>query len=137
MTDCIFCKVLKGEIPSAKIYENDKILAFLDINPVNPGHTLVVPKKHIKNMEDVPDDLLSELIIAVKKITKAIKEALGTDSVNLGLNNGILAGQLVPHVHFHIMPRFEKDGYKHWEGKPYKKGQMEQVQKSITKYIKE
>lgn len=135
MNDCIFCKILKKEIPSAKIYENDKIYAFLDINPVNPGHTLVVPKKHYEHLEDIPDELLAELITAVKKITAAVKEALGTDNFNLGLNNGRLAGQLVPHVHFHIIPRFEKDGYKHWEGKPYKEGQMEQVQKSIAKYL--
>ena len=133
--NCIFCKILKGEIPSNKIYENDKILAFLDINPNNPGHTLVIPKEHYEHLEDVPDELLEEVIKIVKKVTIAVKEALGTDSVNIHLNNGKTAGQLVPHMHFHIIPRFENDGYKLWSGKSYKEGQAEQVQKNITKYL--
>ena len=132
---CIFCKILKNEIPSNKIYENDNVFAFLDINPVNPGHVLVIPKEHYDHMEEVPDDLLCEVIKAIKKITIAVKEALGTDSVNIGINNGKLAGQIVPHVHFHIMPRFENDGHELFHGKPYQEGQAEQVQKNITKYL--
>ena len=133
---CIFCKIIKGQIQCAKVYEDDKVLAFLDINPVNPGHTLVVPKEHYEHMEQVPDELLKELIVAVKKVTIAVKKGVDTDSINLGLNNGKTAGQLVPHVHFHIMPRFPNDGKKLWEGKHYQEGQMSGVQKNIAKYIK-
>ena len=119
-----------------KVYEDNDYLAFLDIHPNTEGLTLVIPKKHYELIEEVPDDLLADIIKAVKKITIAVKEALGTDSNNLGLNNGKYAGQVVPHVHFHIMPRFENDGYKLWAGKPYKEGQAEQVQKNITAALK-
>jgi histidine triad (HIT) family protein len=135
MDNCIFCRIVKGQIPCAKVYENDKVLAFLDINPVNPGHTLVIPKEHYEHMEQVPDDLLKEIIVSVKKVTIAVKKGVDTDSTNLGVNNGKTAGQLVPHVHFHIMPRFPNDRKKLWEGKPYQEGQMSGVQKNIAKYL--
>ena len=136
MNDCIFCKIIKREIPSNKIYEDDNVYAFLDINPVNPGHTLVVPKDHYELLEDMPDDLLADVIKAVKKINIAIKKALDTDSTNIGLNNGKSAGQLVPHMHFHIMPRFKNDGHELFHGRPYQeRSQAEQVQKNIAKYL--
>ena len=117
--DCAFCKIVKGKIPCAKVYENDKVIAFLDINPVNHGHTLIMPKKHYELMQDIPDDILSEIIITIKKLTPAIIKAVDSNAFNLGLNNGRVAGQLVPHAHFHIMPRFKNDGHKLWYGKNY------------------
>ena len=119
MADCIFCKIIKEEIPCAKVYENDEVLAFLDISPVNKGHVLVLPKKHFENIENLPDEILCEIARTIKKLSKAALKAVGADSFNLGLNNGKNAGQLVQHVHFHIMPRFENDGYKLWIGKKY------------------
>jgi len=133
--DCIFCKIIKGEIPCTKIYENDKVIAFLDIVPVNPGHALIVSKEHFENIEDLPEGILFEIIKAAKKIAPVIIKAVGSNSYNLGVNNGKDAGQLVPHVHFHIMPRFENDGYKLWAGKKYAEGEMEKITEAIRKAL--
>jgi histidine triad (HIT) family protein len=135
MNDCLFCKIIRGEIPSTKIYENDKILAFLDINPVNPGHTLVVPKEHFADMLETPDEVLDEMIRAVKKIAPAILQATGAEGFNLGVNNGEAAGQLILHTHFHIMPRRAGDGLKHWPGKQYGEGEMVEVSEKIKRTI--
>ena len=135
MADCIFCKIIKEEIPCAKVYENDEVLAFLDISPVNKGHVLVLPKKHFENIENLPDEILCEIARTIKKLSKAALKAVGADSFNLGLNNGKNAGQLVQHVHFHIMPRFENDGYKLWIGKKYTEGEMKKIAKSIKKNL--
>ena len=135
MTDCIFCKIISGEIPCAKVYENDKVIAFLDIAPVNPSHTLIVPKQHYEQMQDIPDDMLCEVMITIKKLSKAIMKAVNTSSFNLGMNNGREAGQLIPHAHFHIMPRFAGDGYKHWQGKSYKEDEMQKIAENIRKAL--
>jgi histidine triad (HIT) family protein len=134
--DCLFCKIIKGEIPSAKIYENGKIFAFLDINPVNHGHALVIPKEHYSNLLDTPEDVLDEMIRAVKKLAPAIMRATGTDGFNLGVNNGQVAGQLILHTHFHIMPRREGDGFKHWHGEPYQEGEREKLAEKIREELK-
>ncbi|KKS53575.1 MAG: Histidine triad (HIT) protein, partial [Candidatus Magasanikbacteria bacterium GW2011_GWA2_42_32] len=125
MNDCIFCKIIKGELPCVKVYEDSEIMAFLDIHPVNFGHTLVVPKAHYVNVMDTPADLLSKLMTVVKKIAPAISKATGTDSFNLGVNNGSPAGQVIFHTHFHVMPRYDGDGYKMWGAKAYAPGEME------------
>jgi len=125
--DCIFCKIIAKEIPSEIIYENDKVFAFLDTNPVNPGHTLVIPKTHNENLIDTEDELLCEIILTVKKIAPAIIKAVGAEGYNLGVNSGTVAGQVVFHTHFHIMPRFEGDGHRHWNKKPYKEGEIGEV----------
>lgn len=105
MDDCIFCKIIKGEIPAYKIYEDDEVFAFLDINGKTTGHTLVVPKKHFKNILDVEEIYLNKTINAVKKIAKHYVDDLGFTGFNLQVNNGESAGQEVPHLHFHILPR--------------------------------
>ena len=133
--DCIFCKIIEGKIPCAKVYENDKIIAFLDISPVNPGHVLVMSKQHFERLEDLPDEILCELAKAIKKISKAVLKAVNAGSFNLGVNDGRAAGQLVPHAHFHIMPRFEGDGLKHWPGKSYEEGEAEKIAENIRKNI--
>jgi len=133
--DCVFCKIINGSLPCYKIYENEHILAFLDINPVNKGHTLIIPKEHYERLEEVPDDLLKELIIAIKKIGKAVIKGVGAEAFNLGLNNGKDAGQLIMLVHFHIMPRFKNDGLKLWPGKKYEEGEAEKIREEISKYI--
>lgn len=134
--DCVFCKIIAGEIPASKIYENDKILAFLDMNPVNPGHTLVVPKAHYENLIDTEDNLLCEIILTVKKLAPAIMKGVNAKGYNLGVNSGVTAGQVIFHTHFHIMPRFEGDGHHHWNKKPYKEGEIEQIAKKIKQAIK-
>src|SRR3989344_1823292 len=125
MNECIFCKIVKGEIPSSKIYENDKVLAFLDIGPVNKGHTLVIPKEHYTNIYDIPEDILKEVVTAAKKISKAIKKGVNADGININQSNDSSAGQVVMHIHFHIIPRFRDDGLKLWPQNKYNEGEME------------
>ncbi|MBI5398042.1 HIT family protein [Candidatus Woesearchaeota archaeon] len=134
MTDCIFCKIIRGEIPCTKIYENHKALAFLDINPINNGHALVMPKEHHETLLDTPDEVLAETVKLAKRVAKAVKEGTGADGVNLGQNNFRAAGQLVFHLHFHVIPRFEGDGFHHWQGHKYASAQ--QVQ-DVAKKIRE
>jgi len=117
MNDCIFCKIIKGDITADKIFENEKVLAFLDINPVNLGHTLIIPKDHYDNLEQTPDEIACEMIKVAKKIGFTLKEAIGADGFNLQVNNGEAAGQVVKHIHLHIMPRFALDGLKLWPGR--------------------
>ncbi len=135
MTDCIFCKIIKGEIPCAKVFEDSDVIAFLDISPVNPGHTLVVPKKHYETLMDLPDDLACKVMKALKKIVSAVKEAVDADGININQSNLKPAGQLIPHVHFHIIPRNIGDGLRHWPQKKYEEGQMEEVRKNIDKRL--
>ena len=132
MDGCVFCKIVNGKIPSAKVYEDDKILAFLDIGPVNKGHTLVIPKQHYETMLDLPDKLLKEMIIAVKKMVQAIKEGVNADGVNLLMSNYKAAGQVVPHAHFHILPRFSNDGLKHWPQGKYLGEEMNRIKEKIV-----
>jgi len=128
----IFLKIIKGEMPSHKIYEDETIFAFLDINPHNKGHTLVVPKKQYRNILDIPEETLCDMIRTVKKIVPAIKEAVGADGINIGMNNERAAGQEVFHAHMHIVPRFEKDGvYKRPRLLAYEEGEMEKIARQI------
>ena len=129
--DCLFCKIVSGELPSSKVYEDKDLLAFLDIKPVNPGHVLIIPKKHFKNIHDTPDEIMAKLIIAAKKIAAVIQDKLGVTGVNVGMNNGSAAGQLVFHTHIHIMPRYGKDSFKLWSGKEYAEGEREKVAEKI------
>lgn len=104
MEDCIFCKIIKGEVPSYKVYEDDFVYAFLDINPSSPGHTLVIPKKHSENIFDIGKDDLERVIMVSKKISQKMKD-LGFDGINIYNNNGKDSGQIVFHFHMHIVPR--------------------------------
>lgn len=131
MSDCIFCKIVKNELPSYKIYEDDFILAFLDINPVNPGHTLIIPKEHYSNMEAIPNEILSKIILKAKEVGIKIKENLKADSFNVCQNNDKEAGQLVPHLHFHVIPRNDGDGLRFWPQGEYREGEAEEVIKKI------
>ncbi len=117
--DCIFCKIVAGEIPCSKVYETDSVLAFLDIEPVNPGHALVIPKAHHPQIWDVPDALGAELATALKIVSKGVFKATGADGLNIGMNNFAAAGQLVMHAHYHVIPRFDADGLTLWPGKKY------------------
>ena len=104
--DCIFCAIAAGEIPSFKVYEDDLVLAYLDINPFSKGHTLVIPKAHTTGLLDTPDETLAAVIARVKKVAAHLKQALLCDGFNILQNNGEAAGQTVMHVHFHIVPRY-------------------------------
>ena len=136
MKDCLFCKIIAGEIPSYKIYEDENTFAFLDINPTNIGHTLVVPKKHSKNIFDIEKNDLNNVYQTSKKIATAIKKSLGADGINIISNNELAAGQLVFHTHIHIIPRFDNDGFKHWKGKRgYKNGEADDTVNKIKEKI--
>lgn len=135
MENCVFCKIISGEIPSYKVYEDDEVLAFLDITPVNPGHTLVVSKKHYNDLLELPEDLAKKIIQAVKKIAPAVIRGSGADGFNLNLNNGSAAGQIVNHVHFHIVPRKFNDGYELWQGQEYQEGEAKVILEKIKKFI--
>ncbi len=115
MSDCIFCKIIAGDIPTENVYEDDRVLAFLDHRPLNPGHTLVVPKAHSENwLADSDEDGLAAAA-AAKKIAPAVLRAVGATACNVTTNVGPAAGQVVFHTHFHIIPRRESDGYKPWQ----------------------
>ena len=137
MQDCIFCKIIKGDIPSNKIYENDKVLAFLDIGPVNKGHTLVIPKKHCTNILDIETEDLDAVSEVVRKIAPAIKQAVDADGLTITSSNGEAAGQVVMHSHIHIIPRFEDDGLKLWPQGKYEEGEAEKTKDKIVTFIKE
>lgn len=108
--DCLFCKILDKKIPALVVYKDDHALAFLDVMPRSPGHTLVVPKTHAATIVDLPDSEVPPLFLAVKKVVELLTRALAPDGVTLGVNQGEASGQMVGHVHVHIMPRFRGDG---------------------------
>ncbi len=116
MEGCLFCMIVAGSVPAQKVYEDGATVAFLDIKPVNPGHTLVVPKAHSVGIADASDEALAAVMRTVKKIAPGILAAVGSQGYNLGVNQGAVAGQLVMHLHFHLMPRFPTDGHALWHG---------------------
>lgn len=111
-TDCIFCRIVRGEIPSVKLYEDSEVLAFMDISPIVKGHALVIPKAHYDPLTALPPALLGRVMAAVQRIAAAQTTALMADGVNLFQANGAAAGQVVPHVHVHVIPRFNNDGHR-------------------------
>ena len=129
--DCLFCKIISGEIPSYKLYEDEKIIAFLDINPVTPGHTLVAPKGHFADTRETPDRVIEELAVATKLIAQAIIDAQGNPGYNIEVNTGAAAGQVIPHTHWHIIPRSEDDGLKHWLGTQLSEDAMQAIADNI------
>lgn len=117
--DCIFCKIIAGEIPSIKLYEDDATFAFTDINPANEGHALVIPKEHAANVYEVSDEAISKTIVTAKKVATAIQKTLNPDGLNLLQANGPGAAQSVFHFHIHVLPRFDNDQLKmNWGIKP-------------------
>lgn len=136
VNDCLFCKMAAGQIPVAKIYEDDVVLSFLDIGPVSDGHTLVIPKQHFEKLHDCPPGLLGEVASRLSKITKAVVGAMKADGYNVLCNNGRAAGQLVEHLHFHIIPRNSGDGiFNRWPAYKYEKGQIEQIALKIRENL--
>ncbi|MSU75580.1 MAG: HIT family protein [Candidatus Magasanikbacteria bacterium] len=110
MSDCLFCKIVAGEIPNYTVYQNDEVLAFLDIHPCSQGHTVVIPKRHFARLEEMDTDSWQQLSAGLKIATSKVQTALKPDGMNVGINNGEAAGQAVAHVHWHIIPRWQNDG---------------------------
>ncbi|MHA1683397.1 MAG: HIT family protein [Promethearchaeota archaeon] len=109
MEDCIFCKIIKGEIPSRTFYETDDVVGFLDINPVSRGHSLLMPKKHFKLIEQGDNETISNFFIALKEFSSYIKERLECAGLNILINQGKHAGQVIDHLHAHVIPRYVGD----------------------------
>ena len=133
MEDCIFCKIVKAEIPSFKVYEDEKVFAFADINPISPGHTLIIPKRHARDLWEIPGDDLTAVHLASKKIIKAIQDALQPSGVACVQLNGPGVNQVVLHYHLHLVPRIAGDPelpVATWE---IKEGDMEAVKATADK----
>ena len=124
---CIFCQIVKHEIPCHQVYEDDKVLAFLDIKPVNPGHILVLPKKHYQNIDDITEEDFIAVMLVVKKMGKLLKEKLGVAGYNVVENNDPVSGQIIPHLHFHVIPRHASDGHVQWPQSEYAPQEAEKI----------
>lgn len=132
MKDCVFCKIIRGELPSYKVYEDDRVIAVLDIRPVNAGHTLVIPKHfESKNIFDVPEEYWLSMANTTQELARAIEQALGADGVNIAMNNREHAGQVIDHPHLHIIPRFKGDGLKLMPQRAYKEREVDETLKKI------
>ena len=140
MTDCIFCKIINGELPSSKIYEDDKLLAFLDIQPINKGHVLIIPKQHKVLIAELDNKILGDMISLANKINQAIRQSdIKSEGINLFLADGEAAGQEVFHVHLHIIPRFQKDGFgfifpENYKNKPPRE-ELDLISQKIKSYL--
>jgi histidine triad (HIT) family protein len=133
MDECIFCKIVKGEIPSFRVYEDEKVLAFEDINPISPGHTLIIPKRHAKDLWEISDDDLTAIHLASKKVIQAMKAALNPSGVACVQLNGPGANQVVLHYHLHLVPRMAGGPelpVASWE---LKEGDMEAIQETAAR----
>lgn len=133
MSDCIFCKIARGEIPSKTIYEDDKFRVILDLGPIARGHALILPKEHSANIYELPDETAAAVFVLGKKMAGIMKEKLKCDGLNLMQNNGETAGQTVNHFHLHVIPRYEGDGQQiGWvPGEPTQE-ELEAVRREIT-----
>ena len=134
--DCVFCRMVAGDIPLSKIYEDEIILAFLDIGPVSDGHTLVIPKRHFDRLHNCPAEVLGQVSSRLGRIAKAVTKATGCDGYNVLCNNGMVAGQIVEHLHFHIIPRHTGDGlFDRWPSYRYQAGKAEVIAAAIRKNL--
>lgn len=133
---CIFCDIVERKEKAEILFEDEKIISFLDINPFNVGHSLVIPKIHYENFLEVPNDILGEMLSVVQQLTKGVVTGLNADGYNILSNNGRAAGQSVFHCHFHIIPRFTTDGYKFkMDLKKYGNGEMNKIAEKIKSAI--
>lgn len=126
--DCLFCKIIAGEIPAHRVYEDDAVIAVLDIKPVNPGHTLVIPRTHSDALHDADPETVASVARATQRVGKALLKAGLGSAFNVMQNNGGDAGQVIHHLHVHVVPRRAGDGFHHWPGTPYaSEAEAEQV----------
>lgn len=133
--DCIFCRIVKNELPSQKVYEDDSILAFLDIAPVKHGHTLIIPKAHMPNFSEAAPDVLDVIMHVAQKVGHAVVSATDAEGYTLTTSNGRAAGQLIDHLHFHLIPRHSNDGLKLWPQAPYPAGEFEKMGEKIRQAL--
>ncbi len=134
--DCIFCKIIAGDIPATKIYEDSVVLVFLDIGPLSLGHCLVIPKIHYRDVTDCPANVLTEMMKVTKRIAVAIAEALNYSGYNILCNNGRVAGQLVDHLHFHVIGRNPEDGlFSSWPSRSYSDNECREISAKIIEKL--
>jgi histidine triad (HIT) family protein len=136
MADCIFCKIVSGQIPSFKVYEDDTVFAFLDVTPLMTGHTLVVPKAHHATVMEIPPEVLAAVNARIPKISRAVLAATGKKACHVLVNNGSDAMQSVHHLHYHILPRAPGDGFHiPWNAKPLDKAAAPELAASIGRAV--
>jgi histidine triad (HIT) family protein len=135
---CVFCKIIDGEIPSATIYEDEDFKVIMDISPAAKGHAILLPKKHFANLYEMEDEVASKVLITARKVATAMKEELGCEGLNLVQNNGEAAGQTVFHFHMHLIPRKKNDSVNvTWKQGSYAKGEAEQLAAALAKRLKQ
>ena len=134
--NCIFCSIIKEDIPCSKIFEDEQVLSFLDISPANKGHALIITKKHYETLSEIPDECLNDMMLKAKKIAQAMSAALGNEEFNILMNNKKMAGQLVAHAHIHVIPRFPGDRIKlNWMPKKYKTKEIDEFKDKIKSFL--
>jgi histidine triad (HIT) family protein len=134
--NCIFCKIVAGQLPAATLYESEQVLAFLDIGPLSEGHTLVIPKEHHATLDTCPIPVLREVASSLGRIARAVVAATQCEGYNLLCNNGRVAGQVVDHVHFHIIPRSPGDRLLGgWHAKAYPAGRMDELARALREQL--
>jgi histidine triad (HIT) family protein len=133
---CLFCKIVRGEVPAARVLETDRALAFLDINPVNPGHLLLVPKDHHASLADLPGELAGAASALLPRLCRAVRDATGAEGLNVIVNLGHVAGQTIDHVHWHVIPRFNGDAVRWpWPHFPYQEDELDQMRSRIEQSL--
>jgi len=135
-TENIFQKIAAGEVPAHKVFENERVLAFLDINPLSEGHTLVIPKQRYERLEQMPTDLVGEIAQVVQRVARAVLAVVDAEDYNVLQNNGSASGQVVKHVHFHIIPRQAEDGLGYrWNAVELAEDDAERLREAIGRAV--
>jgi histidine triad (HIT) family protein len=133
---CLFCQIAQKKIPAKIVWENDNLMALVDIKPINLGHLLIISKQHFTDIFELPDNIWPQLGPAIVKLSQAVRKVTNADGINIGINNGQAAGQAIFHVHFHIIPRFTNDGYKNWANqKNFTEEDLERITQKISTYL--
>jgi len=136
MSECVFCRIISGDIPAAVLMQTDKIISFLDINPVNRGHALIMPKRHVASLLELGDDELQAAIVAARRVAAAVCKGTNSPAFNILENDGEPAGQLIDHAHFHVIPRRLDDGFSFgWRRLSYKEGELKALQEDIKRKL--
>ncbi len=135
MPDCIFCRIVNGQLPAARVLETPEVLAFLDIAPVHYGHTLIIPKVHYPNLLELPDELWTEMGRVSRRVAQALQGALFAQGFNIGMNNFEAAGQVVFHAHIHVIPRYFSDGLQLFPQESYRPGDLEKTAQQLRQAL--
>lgn len=136
MSNCIFCKIVSGDIPSSDVYEDEDFKVIMDISPASKGHVIILTKKHFENLFELEDDVGKNLLTVARKVAMAMKEELGCDGINFLQNNGEAAGQSVFHIHFHLIPRYKGDNVQmSWTPGKYEDGEAVELARRIAERI--